>query len=342
MDQAQREMSIDEAYAALEREEYSVAQERYETLRQAFAKDPEVIALGVDVLGAQQLDAEAFELLEEGIKITNQDPSLVAGRAGLLLDMYDDTEGTIADLRGLLSRGCDDEMRLEALLMMGEALLRSQQPQEALETANKALALEAHEPQGFNLKAQACFDLHQFAEGKAAAEQAIALDADFAPGYFSLGEILEAMGDVNAAEKAFAHAREHDPDVYNTPPEMDREAIKALATELPGDLSEAIGNYFSDIEIHVLDRPDVGSLAKHEPKLSPALVMQFCGTARDKNADGDPWKHKAKALKIFRRNLLRASVDSDDVVETLAGAMVEALKNFIGIDEDQLWDAVEE
>lgn len=340
MDEKQREMSIDEAYAALEQEELAQAQRAYEALRKDLPKDPEVIALGVDILGSQQKDAEALELLEAGIRETNQNPILVAGHAGLLLDMYDDPDAAIADLEGLLERGCDDEIRMEALLMLGEALLRSQQPEKAVKAAEQALVLDPDEAQAHNLKAQACIDLHLFEQGLKASEQAIQAEEHFAPAYFSMGELREAMGDIAAADKAFALAREHDPDVYNLPVQMDKSALEEMLKELPADLSDRLESYFSDVDFAVSDTPVIADLAACEPKLSPSVIMRFIGSAAA--TEGDPWQRKPERVEVYRRNLLRACADEDDVAETLAGVLVDEVKAFIGVDEDEVWEGAED
>ena len=342
MDEQQREMSIDEAYEALEQEDLVQAQRAYEALRKDLPKDPEVIALGVDILGSQQKDAEALELLETGIRETGQDPGLVAGHAGLLLDMYDDPEAAIVVLSGLLERACDDEMRMEALLMMGEALLRSQQAEKALTAAEQALVLDDKEAQAHNLKAQACIDLHLFDQGLKAAEQAIAADEHFAPAYFSLGELREAKGDIKGADKAFAQAREHDPDVYNEPPKMDKSALEQMLQELPADLSDKLEQYFSEVKFVIADSPVIADLAAVEPKLSPSVIMRFVGPAAADSSDADPWQTKPERVEVYRRNVLRACENEHNIAETLAGTLVDELKAFTGIDEDDLWEGAEE
>jgi tetratricopeptide (TPR) repeat protein len=77
---------------------------------------------------------------------------------------------------------------------------------------DQALSREPRQPDYLTLSAQLSNRIRQFENGKQAASRALAIDVDVRDGYLTLGEALEGLGRVAAAESAYTAGLARDPE----------------------------------------------------------------------------------------------------------------------------------
>ncbi len=94
---------------------------------------------------------------------------------------------------------------------LGRIQAAANKPAEALESFEKALQLNAYDPDARAGKTVALMALKRWPEAVAAARAMLDLQSDSAEGWMYLASALEASGDPNGGERARARAREYDP-----------------------------------------------------------------------------------------------------------------------------------
>jgi len=331
-----REEMLDRGYAALDSDDPKTAHAIGEQLVAADKRDAQGYRLQAEALLVQDRADEALALLERGIDRCRDEPLLLAARAEVLLDVFDDPLEAAPDLERALKKIADPETAAEVGLLYADACLRLQQPAAALAAAEGAAIALPEVPDPHYLQAQALFDLLRFDDALAAVARAVDRDPRFAAAYHLRGEILAFVDDAPRAQAAFKRARQLDPEAFAPPPSIGEEEFGRIVAEAIDALPPQVANYLNNVAIVVDNRPSLELLRASDPPLTPACLGMFDGTPRPDERTDDPWTMMPRAVRLFRDNILRQCRDRADVVDVVSTTLLHEVGHFLGLDEDDL------
>lgn len=212
-----------------------------------------------------------------------------------------------------------------------------------LEESEPALALDslrgaersADPAQFFYLRAAAQYDLVQFAQARADVERAVAIHPAFPHGFDLLSRVLEHSSDAEGAAKAAEQARSLDPEAFPLPLEVDAKSFDLLVERAVQELPAKVREKLEDIPVLVQDLPTPEMLTEEEPALTPDLLGLFVG--RHIFAESSSAAPTAPgAIFLFRRNLLRACSDREELENEIRITVQHEVGHLLGLDEDEL------
>jgi predicted Zn-dependent protease with MMP-like domain len=188
----------------------------------------------------------------------------------------------------------------------------------------------------FHLRAVARYELARFEPARVDAERALAVRADMAETHELLSKILEFTGDLEGSQRHGDWARELDPEQY--PPilevaddEFDALVVKSLAELEPAKLRR----HLDEVPVLVQPLPAPEMLTAEQPPLSPDILGLWVGQSiterRHDDVPGVP-----AAIYLFRRNLLRACADREELAHEVRVTVRHEVGHMLGRDEDEL------
>lgn len=250
-----------------------------------------------------------------------------------ILEMLDEGEFDSArmQLSGMFKKrpGHPDLRILDATIALEEA-----EPMKAL-AALKGAERSADPAHFFYLRATAHYDLVHFAEAKADAERAIAIHPGYAHAFDLVSRICEHVGDNESAAKAALEATTLDPEGFPLPLDVPQEefdrVVEASLKELPKPIREKL----KEIPVIVQPLPDPEILAEEDPPLTPDLLGLFVGRhLMERSVNEAPVA--PGAIYLFRRNLLRACTDREELAKEIRITVQHEVGHLLGLDEDDL------
>jgi predicted Zn-dependent protease with MMP-like domain len=248
--------------------------------------------------------------------------------------------------------GLLDEGELEDARAALDAMLRRRPRQPDLRIVDATLRLEEGEPRlalealtgaersadpahFFYLRAAAHYDLVKFDEAREDATRALAIHPDDAYAWDLLSRVSEHLGDDSTAADAAGRARELDPEAFPLPLEVADEAFDALVERSVKELPPAVLKKLDELPVLVQPLPTREMLTAEDPPLTPDLLGLFVGqhifastTTAPPSAPG--------AIYLFRRNLLRACADMEELAHEVAITVRHEVGHLLGLDEDEL------
>ncbi len=232
--------------------------------------------------------------------------------------------------RMLLGRPGQADLRVvDALLALEEG-----EPEHALE-ALRGAERAADPAEFFYLRAAAHYDLVQFEPCRADAERALAIHPDDAHAHDLLSRVCEHLAD---GEASLQHAREAhalDPESFPMPLEVDAREFDAIVERSVAELPKAIRAKLEDLPVLVQDLPAREMLTAEDPPLVPDLLGLFVGHHLfARSVDAPPTA--PGAIYLFRRNLLRACADREELEREVRITVQHEVGHLLGLDEDDL------
>ena len=250
-------------------------------------------------------------------------------------EMLDD--GELDDARRaldeLLRRRPDHpDLRIEDATLKLEA----NQPRQALAALSGA-ERSADPARFFFLRAMAHHELSRFAEAEADALRALVVHPGDAAAHDLLSRSRDHLGDAEGAAEASEAAAELDPENYPEPLEMSDGEFDTLVEKAIADLPERIREKLDELPVLVQPLPSTDMLTEVDPPLSPDLLGLFVGrhifAQLPSAVPGAPG-----AIFLFRKNLLRASSDADELAREVRVTVQHEVGHLMGLDEDELED----
>jgi predicted Zn-dependent protease with MMP-like domain len=253
----------------------------------------------------------------------------------------------VAHVWHLLDEGEVDQARLE----LGD-LLRSRPGHPDLRIVDAAVALDEGEPQAavealegaersadpalfFHLRAMAEFELARFEGARDDAQRALAIHPDLAEAHDLLSRAFEHLGDPERAAEHAAESRAIDSTTYPEPLEVSDAEFDALVVESLGELPAEIRRRLEEWPVVVEPLPSREMLTAEQPPLSPDLLGLFVGADLMRRSHGD-LPSSPGAIYLFRRNLLRACADRDELKREVRITVQHEVGHLLGLDEDDL------
>ena len=250
-------------------------------------------------------------------------------------DLLDDGEMESARraLDDLLRRRPDHaDLRIEDATLKLEA----NQPRQAL-AALVGAERSADPARFFFLRAMAHHELSRFAEAEADALRALAVHPGDAAAHDLLSRARDHLGDAEGAAEASEAAAELDPENFPEPLEMSDSEFDGLVEKAIADLPDKIREKLDELPVLVQPLPSNEMLTEVDPPLSPDSLGLFVGRhifAQSHTAvPGAPG-----AIFLFRKNLLRACSDADELAREVRVTVQHEVGHLMGLDEDELED----
>lgn len=244
-------------------------------------------------------------------------------------------EGELEDARAALEvmqrkhAGQPDLRIVDATLCLEEG-----EPGQALD-ALRGAERSADPAHFFYLRAAAHYDLVRFDDARSDAERALAIHSDYAHAWDLLARVLEHLGDVEAAAKAATEANTLDADAFPFPLEVADDEFDALVEKAVSELPPAIRKKLDEMPVMVQPLPTREMLTSEDPPLTPDLLGLFVG--RDIFARSVSEAPSAPgAIFLFRRNLLRACSDREELSREIRITVQHEVGHLMGLDEDEL------
>ncbi|HUK65732.1 MAG TPA: metallopeptidase family protein [Anaeromyxobacteraceae bacterium] len=339
---AEADRLAEDALARLEEEDPAGA---IDCARRALERSPQhVVALRAlaSALAELQRFEEAEETYERALTVAPRDLDLLADASDFYLYFDDADDGAVRSLelatRGgkLARRAKDGELARTFDLLAGHAELELGEAAAALSFFEKALDPAC--PDGAEGRALALFELCRFERAR---EELLKL-AEAEPGRarvnHTLGLIAERAGRGEEAGRAFARARELDPEAYPEPVTLSSKAFDAAVEAALAALPAPLRGYLANVAITVEDLPSEDDLVASDPPLSPGILGLFRGTPVGEKASPDPWSQFPSSIVLYQKNLERFAKDRSELVREIGVTLVHEVGHFLGLDEQALWE----
>ena len=343
---------LDEAYEALDADDLEAARSLVDDALELAPDEREVILLDTELLAASGEGEEAVERAERGVKLYPEDLFLKVRFATLLLDVYDDAAEARPHLEDAWRRmqkgerpdlGDDEEgeaaaheFELELLLTLSDCRAADHDPVGALDAAEAAVEVDRDDAMARLARAAALFDLSRFDEADKAIAQALDRDPRLADAFWLRGRLHTALGDDEAADRAFERAAALDPDRFSLPHRISEDEFVAIMEEALDELPEPVQAYLKNVAIAVEDLPPRERLLESDPPLSPGSLGLFEGTPPALAPGDDPWAHFPKQVTLFRKNIEIGAATADDVRDLIGTTLLHEVGHYLGLDEADL------
>ena len=245
-------------------------------------------------------------------------------------DEVDDARKALDEL--MRRRPSHPDLRVEdATLKLEEA-----EPQQAL-AALQGAERSADPARFFYLRAACYHELSRFAEAEADVQRSVAVHPGYAMAHDLLSRVLDHLGDGKGAAEASEVAAGLDPENFPEPLEVSDEEFDLLVEKAVADLPARVRAKLDEIPILVQALPSTEMLSEENPPLTPDLLGLFVGrhifAQLPTAVPGAPG-----AIYLFRKNLLRACEDKDELAREVRVTVQHEVGHLLGLDEDELED----
>ena len=208
------------------------------------------------------------------------------------------------------------------------------EPARALESLSGA-ERSADPAQFFHLRALASFLLARFEEARADAMRALAIHPEMAESHDLLSRILEHAGDEEGARRHAGEANQIDDETYPLPLEVGEDEFDAVVEQSLKELPPRVRQALEEIPVLVEPLPDRATLTAESPPLAPDLLGLFRGRDLMSRSHGD-LPAGPGAIYLFRRNLLRAFRDKEELAKEIRITVQHEVGHLLGLNEDEL------
>jgi predicted Zn-dependent protease with MMP-like domain/cytochrome c-type biogenesis protein CcmH/NrfG len=222
--------------------------------------------------------------------------------------------------------------------LAGIALHELDQPEAAIAALDRAIALDPDDPEFLAARAQACYASCRFAEASADALRALAADAAHADALHTLGLVLERDGRFEEADAKLGDAARLDPDRFQAPVRIDREAFARTVNRAGEILPDDLRGRLDEVPVVVLDLPPEAILTDETPPLDPELLGLFVGTALPERSFAAGGVETPPQILLFKRNLERFARDEAELTEEIARTLHHELAHYLGFAEEDMVD----
>ncbi|MBI5709732.1 MAG: metallopeptidase family protein [Candidatus Eisenbacteria bacterium] len=187
----------------------------------------------------------------------------------------------------------------------------------------------------FHLRAIAHFEMVHLERARDDAERALVIQPDLAEAHDLLSRICEHLGDFERAAEHAAEAEAIDPDAFGSPLEVSDEEFDALVGQAVSRLPAEVRRHLDEVPVLVEPLPSREVLTAEDPPLSPELLGLFVGRHLLERSHAD-LPGVPGAIFLFRRNLLRACADREELEREVRITVQHEVGHLLGLDEDDL------
>jgi len=187
----------------------------------------------------------------------------------------------------------------------------------------------------FHLRAAAHYELVQPAAARDDASRALAVNPEAGETHALLARALERLGDHEHSEEHAQLAFEIDPERFPLPLDVSDEEFDALVESSLAELPDPVRKHLEEIPVLVESLPSAEVLLAEQPPVSPDVLGLFVGRDLLARSHAD-LPGAPGAIYLFRRNLLRACADRDELAREVRITVQHEVGHLLGLDEDDL------
>jgi predicted Zn-dependent protease with MMP-like domain len=282
-----------------------------------------------------------MELEPDGI--VPPDVEITAGRDPVLLEielMLD--EGRFDDaleaIHGALAGG--QSSALDLTFLLGDTYLSLGRASEAEQQFRAVLAQDPDCPSSRCWFAMSLFLQWRFDEAEVAAQAARELSDAIVDAHVVYGAVVERKGRLDEAEACFELAATLAPEKYPRPvrlerAEFDRE-VRRAARKLPRQFRQCLDR----VPVVVQDLPDESLADKSGDRddVGPDILGLFDGVPLPETSELHASQVRPSTIYLFQRNIERAAVDREDLVEQIRITLWHELGHYLGFEEEDMDD----
>jgi predicted Zn-dependent protease with MMP-like domain len=263
-----------------------------------------------------------------------RDPTVVRIEEMLEKELYDEA---LAAIDAAMAAGQGNP--LDLTFLAGDALLAVGRPADAESRFRAVLAQDPDCPSSRCWLAMSLFQQWRFDEAEVAAAAAREVPEAIPDSHVVQGLLLERRGRLDDAEHCFELAHAVAPEKYPMPvrmtrAEFDREVRKA-ARKLPRQFRQGLDR----VPVVVQDLPDESLVSGgRTAELAPDILGLFDGVPLPDTESGDFIQVRPNTIYLFQRNLERAALDADDLVEQIRITLWHELGHYFGFEEEDMDD----
>jgi len=187
----------------------------------------------------------------------------------------------------------------------------------------------------FHLRAAAHYALAEPEAARDDARRALAVSPDAPETHALLARALELLNDPAPAEKHDQLAFELDHERFPLPLEVSDEDFDAVVESSLTELPAEVRQHLQEIPVLVESLPSLDVLRAGKPPISPDVLGLFVGRDLLERSHAD-LPGAPGAIYLFRRNLLRACLDRNELAREIRITVQHEVGHLLGLDEDEL------
>ncbi|MBX2798106.1 MAG: tetratricopeptide repeat protein [Myxococcales bacterium] len=220
----------------------------------------------------------------------------------------------------------------EGLFLLGEALLELADFELARACYEQRVRLDGGDSPSLLGLAISAFQSCDLPVAVETAREVVRRQPDNAEAHYYLGLALERQpGRMTEALTELSAAAQLDPDLFPLPMQLRDKDWEEVVGAAVMRLHPRLQTFYKAIHFRLEDLPAVQELRDHDPPLPPTIGAMYVGQP----PDGDPWHELPSAVRLFARNLGRASTP-EDLVGQLSRALQEEALDWLGLSLEEL------
>jgi predicted Zn-dependent protease with MMP-like domain len=155
-----------------------------------------------------------------------------------------------------------------------------------------------------------------------------------APLLARLALCAELLGELERADALLAEATEQDPELWPAPPRLSESEFEAVLDEAVAQLPPEFRSALSETQILVEAVPDRSLIQLDDPGPTPPdMLGLFVGPSQLDRSHEDALE-LPPSIHLFQRNLERASLDREELIEETRITLYHEIGHMLGFDEE--------
>ncbi len=225
-----------------------------------------------------------------------------------------------------------DAANVDALYLLGEAMLELEEFEAANEIFHDVLRFDPESAGGYNGIGIALFELCRFDEARDALETAVELNPRLPESQMYLGYFYERRGETQQARDCFRQAIEFNGDHFRFPIEVAADVMMDAMEQVLHKLPDPLKTYLLSIPWEIEELPTTAMLRQSYPPMSPLTLCVFRGEPRDPLRTTKPLDHRPDEIRLFSANFGKTVEETAGLPPMLLKAVIHELVQFLDLD----------